>query len=69
MPNYCVNTGGDHEVHNTDTSANCGHLPNITNRKTLGWHANDDSAMKSARAIYTNADGCFYCIDKKYNKK
>jgi len=69
MPNYCVNTGGDHEVHNIDPSAACGHLPSMINRKALGWLINDDSAMKAARAIYSNADGCYYCIDKKYHKR
>ena len=69
MPNYCVNTQGDHEVHNVDPAANCGHLPQMAHRKSLGWLANDDAAMRAAKAIYSGADGCFYCIDKKYNKK
>lgn len=69
MPNYCVNTGGDHEVHNLDFSTPYNHLPHLNNRMPLGWHPDDDSAMHAARAVYSNADGCYYCIDKKYHTR
>lgn len=63
MAKYCVNMNpqstGEHEVHNI--TSGCRYLPDPSNRKQLGEHANCHSAVAAAKAHYTNVDGCFYC--------
>lgn len=62
MPQYCVNTNadnrGDHEVHRLDV---CNRLPDLRNRKELGWHPDCKSAVKEAKKTYSTANGCYYC--------
>ena len=67
MGNYVVNKHGDHEVHNL--SENCGHLPDLINQHSLGWHSSDGDAMQAARKVYENADACWYCMDRRYHSK
>jgi hypothetical protein len=63
MPNFCVNKNaqftGEHEVHNL--AANCPHLPALSNRLDLGWHADCHGAIRKAKEYYSNVDGCAYC--------
>lgn len=63
MAKYCVNTNpqstGEHEVHNV--TSGCRYLPDPSNRRQLGDHANCHSAVAAAKVHYTNVDGCFYC--------
>lgn len=58
MISYCVNRNGDHEVHKRTT---CSYCPDAANREDF-LAENDVAAMKKARSIYTNADGCAYCM-------
>ncbi len=63
MPNYCVNTNAqsgsnDHEVHDLGT---CNRLPNLENRKALGWHADCKAAVREAKKSYSDVNGCYYC--------
>ena len=66
MALYCVNkkaqtTGrhnGQHEVHNVNK---CDRLPNVENRKSLGYHASCKDAVKEAKKIYWNSNGCYWC--------
>jgi hypothetical protein len=64
MPNYCVNTkaqsnSGDHEVHDLASTKNC--LPDPTNRRDLGWHADCAGAVRGAKKIYSDVNGCYFC--------
>ena len=67
MPNYCVRTvaqpgSGDHEVH--DLASQYGCLPHPSNQRNLGWHADCASAVRAARSIYSDVNGCFYCANR-----
>ncbi len=71
MSEYCINKNPgeryEHEVHNLD--ANCGHLPNPSNRDPLGQHASCHGAVKAARdKRYSTADGCEYCSPDCHTK-
>jgi hypothetical protein len=64
MPEYCVNTNaqsnGDHEVHDV-TPGRCSYLPDVSNRKNLGWHSNCHSAVAKAKHTYPQSNGCAFC--------
>ena len=67
MPNFCVNRNaqaesGDHEVHDLASTKGC--LPNPENRVPLGWHASCAGAVREARQIYSDVNGCFYCASE-----
>jgi hypothetical protein len=68
MAQYHVNKNaqstGEHEVHLTG----CAHQPEAANRYALGDHLNCQSAVRSAKTIYTNVDGCFYCCNDCHKK-
>jgi hypothetical protein len=68
MPHYLVNDRaqptGEHEVHETI----CSHLPDSSNRRPLGWHADCHSAVRAARQIYANSDGCAFCCPACHRK-
>jgi len=68
MPYYYVNRNKDEkglkEVHDRD-SANDHDKPNPENRIDLGYHNDCQSAVRSARAMGYNADGCYYCPNTK----
>ena len=59
MAYYYVNVraqpNGDHEVH----EQGCRFMPLI--RRDLGEHPNCQSAIKGAKKIYPESNGCFYC--------
>lgn len=59
MAKYCVNTNpqstGEHEVHNV--TSGCRYLPDPSNRKKLGDHANCRSAVAAAKVHYTSVEG------------
>lgn len=50
-PNY------NHEVH----TEYCRYLPSIENRVYLGIFASCSEAVKKARMVYPNSDGCAIC--------
>ncbi len=59
MTMYYVNdeaqSTGEHEVHKDG----CSYMPS---RKTyLGSFSNCADAVRKARTIYSNVDGCYYC--------
>ncbi|TNE56928.1 MAG: hypothetical protein EP340_10395 [Alphaproteobacteria bacterium] len=61
MPHYYVNrneqNNGDHEVH-TD---GCPHPPDFANRHDLGFHSDCRSAVRAAKYIYPQSNGCYWC--------
>lgn len=63
MARYCVNrnsqANGDHEVHNLD--AGCSYLPAPSNQLSLGHHTDCSSAVRQAKTIFTQSNGCAYC--------
>jgi hypothetical protein len=63
MPNFCVNrnaqSNGDHEVHDNTIERWC--LPTPSNRLDLGSHASCASAVRAARAYYSQVNGCAHC--------
>ncbi len=58
---FCVNKNGDHEVHNV--TEGCGHLPDINNQENLGYHPDCHSAVRQAKQLGYEADGCYYCCE------
>jgi len=70
MPRFIVNRNsqptGEHEVHNLD--ANCGHLPDPSNRHQLGSFATCRGAITEAKKYYSNVDGCAYCAPDCHSK-
>lgn len=61
MPRYYVNkttqVSGDHEVH----TENCIFLPAEWNRIYLGQFGNCAEAVREAKKIYRQSDGCATC--------
>ena len=61
MAHYYVNTNaqptGEHEVHRDG----CSNPPQPQHRRSLGEHANCQSAVRAAGQIYSNVDGCKFC--------
>ncbi len=59
MARYFVNNGtdnkGDHEVHRQG----CHVMP--ADRTDLGEHSNCQSAVRKAKQIYSNSNGCIHC--------
>ena len=51
------NPGGHHEVH-TEEHAN---MLKIANKSYLGYYFNCADAVKKAKEIYSDADGCAIC--------
>jgi len=49
---------GEHEVH----AEGCDYLPRSENRIYLGNFVDCADAVRAAREIYRNVDGCYYCI-------
>lgn len=48
---------GDHEVH----AEGCSWMPKLENRLYLGYFTNCQDAVKEAKKIDKEADGCYYC--------
>ena len=67
---YCVNKNaqntGEHEVHKI--SCTSPYLPDEENRIHLGRHADCHSAVRKAREIYNNVDGCYHCCRPCHNR-
>lgn len=63
MAKYIVNinaqNNGDHEVHRDDGS--CDHMPNVENRKFLGYFDTCGPAVREAKKSYRQSNGCYYC--------
>jgi len=65
MDEYCVNknpetTGtGEHEVHNV--TKGCIKMPNSGNRVALGSFVDCHGAVKKAKSMGYDADGCGHC--------
>ena len=61
MAYYYVNknaqSNGDHEVH----KFGCSYIPIEQNRILLGDFLNCYDAVRAAKKIYSNSNGCFYC--------
>ncbi len=61
MKHYYLNENaqptGEHEVH----TEGCIFLPEVKNRKYLGYFNNCKEAIKEAKTYYANVDGCFFC--------
>ena len=64
MAYYYVNkneqSNGDHEVH----KSGCTHMPDEQNRILLGDFSNCFDAVRAAKRIYINSDGCYYCCNE-----
>lgn len=69
--NYIVNSNaqwsGEHEVHNLGKCTNV-NLPLPQNRVPLGWHPDCASAVRAARAYYSNVDGCKHCAEACHSR-
>lgn len=64
MAYYIVNknaqSGGEHEVHNTDT---CNYLPDLENQVGIGNYQSCQEAVAAARVKWPDNvfDGCAHC--------
>ncbi len=58
---YYVNSNaqanGDHEVHKTG----CNYMPEAKNSEFLGMFDSCAPAVREARKLYKQSNGCFYC--------
>lgn len=64
MPDYCANTktppwSEAHEVHDLASTLGC--LPAPANRKALGTHSDHHSAVREARAYFSDVSPCARC--------
>ena len=61
MASYYVNhnaqSNGDHEVH----VSGCNWMPDPVNRQYLGEYSTCEPAVREAKKIYPQSNGCFYC--------
>lgn len=61
MAKYYVNknaqSNGDHEVHKNG----CTFMPNEANRIDLGDCLSCHEAVRKAKGIYPQSNGCYYC--------
>lgn len=68
MTKYYVNdnaqTTHEHEVH----TESCSKLPSIGNRTYLGEFSNCAEAVRKAKTIYSDVDGCYYCCNPCHTK-
>lgn len=68
MQHYYVNENaqptGEHEVH----EAGCVFMPEIQNRRYLGYFSNAIEACREARKIYSKVDGCYYCAEEAHRR-
>ena len=67
MVTYYVHTklmaSGDHEVH----AEGCEWCPPDEQVRPVGTFESSDKAMKSAKKIYPEANGCHLCMPKHYH--
>lgn len=65
---YFVNNNaqptGEHEVH----KEGCTELKKVYSKTDLGYYSNCADAVKKARQIYSNVDGCYYCIPECHKR-
>jgi hypothetical protein len=61
MPDYCVDKmparNGDHEVHRYE----CPRAPVESRQEYLGMFSNCRDAVRTAKKIYVQANGCAHC--------
>ena len=66
MPNFYVNRNkqdnGDNEVHRSD-EVGCQKPASLTNRVDLGWYSDCHGAVRKAKSLGYNANGCYYCCN------
>ena len=63
MAKYYVNNNsqanGDYEVHKDD----CLYLSIIVSKEDLGFYDNCFSAVRKAKTIHPNSNGCYHCCN------
>jgi len=68
MSAYYVNNNaqstGEHEVHTSD----CQFFYAIQNKTFVGNFNNCHEAIRAAKAIYSNVDGCYFCCNGCHKK-
>lgn len=61
MSKYYVNTNaqanGDHEVHKEE----CAWMPHEQHKLYLGDFSNCQDAVRAAKKMFTQSNGCYYC--------
>ncbi len=55
---------GEHEVHTTG----CSYMPEPENRVYLGEFTNCGGAVRKAKNVYSNVDGCYYCSNECHTR-
>lgn len=60
--NKNTDVNGNHEVH----TEHCSYLPDVHNRKLIGYESNCRSAINRAKSETGkyNFDGCYYCCNE-----
>ncbi len=68
MKKYYVNnnaqSNGDHEVHHEE----CSFLPTAQNRTYLDVYWDCKDAVKEAKKLHTQVNGCFYCSNECHTR-
>ena len=68
MAYYVVNKNKDshgvNEIHKTD----CSHKPYSSNCYDLGYCSSDQEAIRKAKALGYNPDGCYYCCPSVHTR-
>ncbi|MFZ7973172.1 hypothetical protein ACO1GZ_07115 [Fusobacterium watanabei] len=52
------------EIHKTD----CSHKPYSSNCYDLGYCSSDQEAIRKAKALGYNPDGCYYCCPSVHTR-
>lgn len=66
MPNYIVNLTKDNKGYNEVHTTDCTHGKKALHTTSIGYHLNEIEAVKSAKNLGYNADGCYYCCNKAH---
>ena len=70
MKQYLVNKNTDHRGYHEVHTHDCQHRPHVNNSVNLGLHNTCREAINYVKrnyAIYTPADGCYYCSRECHN--
>ena len=62
--NQNAQSTGEHEVH----KEGCSHFPKEANARYLGAYSNCRDAINKAKELYSNVDGCAYCVPECHKR-
>ena len=66
MNKYIINRNKDNKGYNEVHTTSCPFKPESYNQVELGYFSNAIEAVKHAKLLGYNADGCFYCCKEAH---